>query len=92
MKIEEIRKELDKIDNKLLDLLSIRLAYCKNIAQYKISNNMKIIQPEREKQILAEKKLIAKNKNLSQEFVEKLFNNIFKESKRIQKEEIEKTK
>lgn len=88
MKLETIRKKLDKIDNQIMKALSIRQSYMPAVAKYKKDNNLPLNQPKRENAILESKKEMAKNLNLNTEMVEKIFKLIFKNSKDIQKNSI----
>ena len=85
MKLENIRKELDIIDAKLIKLLAKRQAYMPFVGKYKKENNLPFNQPEREKEILKSKGKMAKDLGLDPNFVEKVFLLIFKNSKEIQK-------
>ncbi len=48
----EIRKNIDIIDDKLLDLFKERMQLTCQVAQYKVEHNMVVFQSEREKQII----------------------------------------
>ena len=48
----EIRKNIDIIDDKLLDLFKERMQLTCQVAQYKAEHNMVVFQSEREKQII----------------------------------------
>ena len=85
MILQKTRKELDKIDNQIVRLISKRMNLVKKLAKYKKKNKIKIYHPEREKEIIKEKTKLAKKLKLSPKFIEDLFKNIIKESKRIQK-------
>ena len=52
MELSEIRKELDVIDKKIIDLYFTRMDLCKKVAEYKIANNMPVLDGVREKQKL----------------------------------------
>ena len=55
MELEEIRNNLDELDNKLIVILAERMRLIPQVAKYKIENNLKRYQPERESQILEAK-------------------------------------
>ena len=78
------RKRIDQIDQEILDLIKKRFNLLPKIIEYKNKKGLPIYQPEREKELLKSKKKLAKELNLSEEFIEKLFLEILKESKRIQ--------
>lgn len=52
MNLDEIRKEIDGIDGKLLDLFAERMKLCEQVAEYKAQNKMEIFQGGREQQVL----------------------------------------
>ncbi len=81
MEINELRKEIDDVDNQILKLLEKRFQVCGEIGKYKKEQGLQIEDLEREKQIIEEKK---GKTHLSGEFVEQFFQLIFKESKKIQ--------
>ncbi len=58
--LDRLRKEIDEIDNKILDLLNKRTNIVIEIAQIKRNENAKFYSPERESQIL--ERLIQLNK------------------------------
>ncbi len=54
MELNECRQEIDKINNEMLELFLKRMDLCALVADYKQKNNLPILQPEREKEILKE--------------------------------------
>ena len=42
MNLEEIRKEIDETDDRLLKLFSERMELCENVAEYKAKNGMAV--------------------------------------------------
>lgn len=50
--LDELRKEIDKIDAQLLPLLTQRLGYAKQVAQYKHQAGLPVLNAVREKEIL----------------------------------------
>jgi len=52
MNLEEIRKEIDGIDDAMSELFEKRMAMVLNVAKYKKENNLPIVNLEREKSIL----------------------------------------
>ena len=85
MAINTIRKKLDKADNELIKVLAKRMALIPSVAEYKIKNNVKRYQPEREKQILDKNRKIAKKSGLNPDLVEGIFRKIIKDAHRIEK-------
>ncbi len=54
MNLNECRQEIDKINNEILELFLKRMEVSSAVADYKLANNMPVLQPEREKAILDE--------------------------------------
>lgn len=52
MNLNEIRIEIDKLDKEILDLFQKRMNLCRQVAAYKMENNMPIFQEAREIEIL----------------------------------------
>ncbi len=75
MTLEELRKKLDEIDDKLLDLYNERLKVVHQVGELKNKTNAPIYRPEREKEILDRLKKRNKEKGglLSDEAIEALF-------------------
>ena len=49
----EIRKNIDAIDDQLLELFKQRMGLTRKVAEYKAAHNMVVFQSEREKAIIA---------------------------------------
>ena len=59
MELEDFRKEINKIDNKLIELLNERGKITQKIGTLKKGLNIEIHQPKREKQIIEQIKTLA---------------------------------
>ncbi len=75
--IEKNRKEIDEIDNKLLELFDLRAEKVKKITEIKNKNKKPIFDPSREKKII-DKLTTKKLKYLKREDIELIMNTIFK--------------
>tara|TARA_Y100000310_G_C20366270_1_gene661338 strand:- start:91 stop:369 length:279 start_codon:yes stop_codon:yes gene_type:complete len=84
MDLEEIRKQIDQLDSELLHVLSKRMALSPHIAEYKKQHNLPTCSPEREKQVLENKRKLAQELNLNPDFTEDIFKKIIEECKRLQ--------
>lgn len=82
--LNELRKEIDKIDNKIVELVAKRLSLVKEIAELKNKKNIEILDKNREAEIIKEKQKLAKKLNISPELVNEIFEEIIKNSIRIQ--------
>lgn len=83
-KISECRDKIDEIDSKILNLLEERFNLCEKIGEFKREERLPIEDLDREKMAIESRK---ERSNLNEDFVEKLFKNIFEESKRLQSQE-----
>jgi chorismate mutase-like protein len=82
-KLDQKRKEVDLIDQKLLILLNQRLYIAPEIGKIKREMGKKIYDPKREKEVL--KKLKSKNKGpLKEEDLKKVFTTIMKVCRKSQ--------
>lgn len=52
MGLEEIRSEIDNIDKQLLELFKMRMDCARQVGEYKLANNIPILNMERENEIL----------------------------------------
>ena len=86
--IEELRNKIDIIDDKILDLFLERMVVARSIATYKIENDMKIFDEDREKEVL-EKNLEKIRLEEYKKYTEKFLNNLMDISKDLQKDIID---
>jgi chorismate mutase/prephenate dehydratase len=86
LKLEDYRKKIDLLDNKILDLLNERMEFVKLIGSIKSSGNSPIYRPEREKVIIDRLHQISRtNKGLlSRAAIEAIFLEIFAISRNIE--------
>jgi chorismate mutase len=78
--LEELRHEIDKYDDKLMDIFEHRMAVSRKIGEYKKQNNITILQTSRWDEILRNKIDQAAKKGLGEEFIIKVFRAIHEES------------
>ncbi len=83
MDLKQLRKEIDEIDNKLLELYNKRLELVLKVGELKNSNKSPIYRPEREKEILDRLKSINRQQHgkLSDAAIEALFLELFSVSR-----------
>ena len=86
MNLDKARKEIDKIDIKIINLISKRQTYLPMIAKYKRENNLKIVQLDRERQAIDTRVKIALRLGVSEKLVSEIFKKIFRNSVKIQRE------
>ena len=84
--LEELRDRIDSIDERILILMAERMGVANDIGRYKRDNNMTILQVERWNEILKTRLQSGEMKELSQEFITRLYALIHEESIRHQTE------
>ena len=80
----EIRKRIDQIDKKLVELIEERLEIVKEVALYKKENNMKIFDRKREEEVIDKNLSNVKNEELKH-YIEIILKDIMDSSKEYQK-------
>ena len=88
--IQQLRKQIDELDNQIMDVLTRRMRVCREIGQYKKEHNMTVLQTSRYNEILSKRGAQGAICNMSPEFVAKVFELIHEESVRQQIEIISK--
>ncbi len=84
MELEDLRKQIDEIDEELVEVISRRLSIMPEVAEIKRSQNVGIDQKGREREVLENIRRKAGEKGLDPDFVEKIMIEIIGESKKIQ--------
>ncbi len=79
-KIEAMRKRIDDLDEKLIDLLAKRMKLSSSIGEIKSEESISVLQPQRWKWILTRALGLGEKSNVSEEFITALFNVIHEES------------
>ena len=51
--LKEIRKDIDKVDQQIIDLYKERMGYTSEVAEYKIANHKPVFDKQREDDKLA---------------------------------------
>jgi len=88
-KLNNLRKNIDEIDNKILILLNKRMQIVKRVGEVKNSANTPIYRPEREKEILDRLIYLSKKENgiLGKDEIEAVFLEIFAISRSLERKE-----
>jgi chorismate mutase len=84
--LEQLREKIDHMDQEVIEILSMRKQLIENIGDYKKENNVTVFQLERWNEILKSRIEWGKKKNLSKEYIQKIYSAIHDESIRIQTE------
>jgi chorismate mutase len=79
-KLEELRSEIDKLDEELIDILSRRMNIVEEIGKYKKENNITILQLKRWSQVIRNRVDNGVHMGLSREFLLKLLEALHEES------------
>ena len=85
MNVEELRKDIDRIDDTMLELLATRSALAREIGRLKKKEGKRIMDKKRENEIIERLKKKAVENDLDDGFVEDLFRTIITKSREEQK-------
>ena len=88
--IKALRKQIDEIDNQLIDILAKRMRISREIGQYKKEHGMTVVQTSRYNEILEKRGAQGALLGIGQECVKKIFEQIHEESVNQQIEIINK--
>lgn len=83
--LEELRRDIDRVDEVLVRLLNERARCACEIGRIKKELNVEIYQPDREKQVLDHVRSIAAEGPLDPEAIERLFERIIDEARRLER-------
>ncbi len=78
--LEELRQQIDNYDDKLMEILELRMNIAKQIGEYKKQNNITILQTSRWDEVLRSRIEEARRKGLGEDFIIKVFRAIHEES------------
>ena len=82
--IHALRKQIDELDNQLIELLAKRIRVCREIGQYKKEHNMTVLQTSRYNEILDKRGAQGVLCGMSSEFIRSVFEEVHEESVRQQ--------
>lgn len=85
MKLEVLRKKIDRLDCTLMQILSKRFSLIKEINQCKKELRLSIKDKDRERQILENMLNKSKSLKLRRKFIRKIVTEILKESRELQR-------
>lgn len=87
-KLDNLRKQIDIVDEKLLILLAKRIMLVRKISKFKKSHNIPILDEDRRNKVLNSQLLKGKVLGLSKDLIKKLYSLVHKYSIKVQKESI----
>ncbi len=83
--LSKLRQEIDKIDEKIIENIAKRRQISAKIGKYKQLNKLPITQKKREKEVLRQRIKEAEKKNIKKKLTKRLFQLIFRDSRKLQK-------
>lgn len=78
--LEALRKQIDELDNQLLELLAKRMRVCREIGTYKKEHNLTVVQTARYTEILDKRGAQASLCGMTDSFIRDIFEHIHEES------------
>ena len=79
-----LRKQIDEIDNELIDLLARRMGISREIGMYKKEHGLTVVQTKRYSEILDKRAAQGALKGIESDCIKKIFESIHEESVRQQ--------
>ena len=89
-RLEDLRDQIDELDDEIVRSLAERMAVARTIGQYKHRNNITILQPERWEEIIRSRTANGESQQLTRAFISKLYGIIHEESIHQQTEQMNK--
>lgn len=83
MQLTELREEIDSIDSQIIELFERRMKVCSKVAEYKIENNMPVLDRTREEQKMESLKTLMSDE--MREYGTELYSCLFELSRNYQK-------
>ncbi len=84
MGFQEVRQEIDTIDTQIINLLSRRFSLLDAVVDFKLKNNLPILDQKRETEILLKRIEQGKSLGIQNYFLKNIFSSIMNESRNIQ--------
>jgi len=78
--LAELRDQIDKLDDRLINIIEERMGVVEGIGNYKKENNITILQNKRWDDMLRSRIILGDSKGLSEDFIQKIFRAIHQES------------
>jgi chorismate mutase-like protein len=85
MTLDELRRDIDRVDEVLVRLLNERARCVCEIGRLKKESHMEVYQPDREKQVLQHVRAIASEGPLGPDAIARLFERIIDEARRLER-------
>ena len=78
--LSDLRRQIDDIDDRLMDILAQRMAVAREIGRLKQENNMPVVQPERYNSLISNRVETAAKLGLNADFTKRILAEIHEES------------
>src|SRR4051812_22732877 len=85
MTLDDLRVDIDRVDEVLVRLLNERARCVCEIGRLKKEQNIEIYQPDREKQVLQHVRAVASEGPLGPDAIARLFERIIDEARRLER-------
>jgi chorismate mutase len=82
--INQLREQIDLLDDRLLEVLAERMKLCREIGHMKKESNMTVVQPQRYNEMLNKRSTQGVLGGMDEEFIRRIFKAIHEESVRQQ--------
>ena len=83
--LEQLREEIDKLDNELVSLFAKRMKIAEAVGKYKTQHGLQPLDNKRWKSVLESRISLGNKVGLSSDFIRSIFKAIHKQSLLIQK-------
>jgi len=91
MTLDELRQDIDRVDEVLVRLLNERARRVYEIGRLKKSLGVEVYQPDREKEVLSHVRTVACEGPLGPEAIGRLFERIIDEARRLERRVVHET-
>lgn len=88
-RLDEARIEINEIDKEMISLFKMRMEAVRKVAEYKLDNNLDVLDSKREDEIIHKNIDILSSDELEKYYL-KFFNGVLESSKDFQKDLIKK--
>jgi chorismate mutase-like protein len=82
--LEEYRREIDGIDEDIVQAFAKRIRLCEEIARFKKEHNIPMMQPARVKAVLARCGALAAQHGIDREFLTRIYTLVIEETCRVE--------
>lgn len=90
--LDEMRQDIDKLDDQILSLIAQRFKVVAEVGQYKKREGMPPLQPNRWQQVVNKLRTKAKQLNLNEDMIEQIWDIIHEQAQEEEQEVIDKSK